>query len=186
MIASFRHLDAVYKIEKSTGRIVWKLGGTRTPERLEVGNDPHDYTFGAQHDARLLPDGTVTVFDNRTYLRHERPRAVRFRINEQAGTATLVQSITDPAVSRSGCCGSARRLANGDWLIGWGGPQQSDRRLQAQRPEDLLLDHARQLPGRAGSRGCALGGGPAPRHERGVRRTVIARAGARRDHRRRQ
>ena len=32
------------------------------------------------------------------------------------------ESITDPAVFRSGCCGSARRLANGDWLISWGGP----------------------------------------------------------------
>ena len=36
VIASFRHLDAVYKIDKSTGAIVWKLGGTsraREPER---------------------------------------------------------------------------------------------------------------------------------------------------------
>ena len=37
VIASFRHLDAVYKIDKSTGRIVWKLGGTRTPESLDGG-----------------------------------------------------------------------------------------------------------------------------------------------------
>jgi hypothetical protein len=125
VIASFRNLDAVYKIERSAaGRIIWKLGGTRTPDSLQVRNDPRAYTLGAQHDARLLPDGTVTVFDNRTYL-EQPPRAVRFRIDEQSGTATLLQSITDSAVSRSGCCGSARRLANGDWLIGWGGP--SDR-----------------------------------------------------------
>ena len=124
VIASFRHLDAVYKIEKSTGNIVWKLGGTRTPNSLTVRNDPRTYTLGAQHDARLLDDGTVTVFDNRTYLADEKPRAVRFRIDEQSGTATLLQSITDPAVSRSGCCGSARRLANGDWLIYWGGPSE--------------------------------------------------------------
>ncbi len=123
VIASFRHLDAVYKIEKSiAGNIAWKLGGTRTPESLMVRNDPRRYTFGAQHDARLLPDGTLTVFDNRTYLDNQRPRAVRFRIDEGSGTATLLQSITDPAVSSSGCCGSARRLGNGDWLIYWGGP----------------------------------------------------------------
>ncbi len=121
VIASFRHLDAVYKIDKSTGQIVWKLGGTRTPRSLTVRNDPRAYTFGAQHDARLLPDGTITVFDNRTYLGHQRPRAVRFRIDEQARTATLLQSITDPAASSSRCCGSARRLANGHWLIYWGG-----------------------------------------------------------------
>ena len=69
MIASFRNLDAVYKIKKSTGKIVWKLGGTRTPKSLTVKHDPHNYTLGAQHDARLLPDGTLTLFDNRTKLR---------------------------------------------------------------------------------------------------------------------
>ena len=119
VIASFRHFDAVYKIRKSTGEIVWKLGGTSTPERLKVNGDPYAYTFGAQHDARLLPDGTLTVFDNRTNLREGAPRAVRFRINEQNGTATLLESISDPAVSVSYCCGSARRLDNGQWLISW-------------------------------------------------------------------
>jgi arylsulfotransferase ASST len=122
VIASFRHLDAVYKIRKSTGEIVWKLGGTRTPESLEVRNDPRGYTFGGQHDARLLGDGTLTVFDNRTNLGVKTPRAVRYRIDEQSGTATLVRSITDPDAASSSCCGSARRLANGDWLVAWGWP----------------------------------------------------------------
>jgi hypothetical protein len=121
VIASFRHLDAVYKIDKSTGAIVWKLGGTSRPASLNVIGDPFAYTFGGQHDARLLPDGTLTVFDNRSYLTPSQPpRAVRFRIDEQTGTATLLQSITDPAVPASFCCGSARRLGNGDWLIDWG------------------------------------------------------------------
>lgn len=121
VIVSFRHLDAVYKIRKSTGEVVWKLGGTRTPESLTVIGDPRAYTFGGQHDARLLPDGTLTVFDNRTDLSHPRPRAVRFRIDEQARTATYLGSMTDPAISFSICCGSARRLGNGDWLIDWAG-----------------------------------------------------------------
>ncbi len=120
VIASFRHLDAVYKIRRSTGNVVWKLGGTSTPRSLTVEHDPRANTFGAQHDARLLSDGTLTVFDNRTNLGQKRPRAVRFRIDEATRTATLVQSITDPAVDTSYCCGSARRLGNGDWLIGWG------------------------------------------------------------------
>jgi hypothetical protein len=119
VIASFRHLDAVYKIDQSTGNIIWKLGGTSTPRSLTVLNDRYGYTFGGQHDARLLPDGTVTVFDNRTKL-SQPPRAVRYQINEQAGTATLLESISDPAFTSSTCCGSARRLDNGDWLIDWG------------------------------------------------------------------
>jgi hypothetical protein len=122
VIASFRTVDAVYKIDKSTDRIVWKLGGTRTPQSLTVQQDPRGYTFGGQHDARLLPDGTLTVFDNRSYQTGQAPRAVRYRIDEQAGTATLLQSISDPVVPESKCCGSARRLGNGDWLVDWGFP----------------------------------------------------------------
>jgi len=120
VIASFRNLDAVYKIDKSTGNIVWKLGGTTTPESLTVEGDPNAYPLGAQHDARLLPDGTLTVFDNRTNVAPSTPEAVRFGIDEQQRTATLLQSISDPAVSHSYCCGSARVLDNGDWLISWG------------------------------------------------------------------
>ena len=45
---------------------------------------------------------------------------MRYRINRQAGTATLLESITDPDVPTSYCCGSARRLGNGNWLVGWG------------------------------------------------------------------
>ena len=54
MVMSFRHLDAVYKIDRASGEIIWKLGGTPTDERLEVLNDPHgDFPFGGQHDARV-------------------------------------------------------------------------------------------------------------------------------------
>jgi hypothetical protein len=120
VIASFRHFDAVYKIRKETGEIVWKLGGTTTPQSLEVRNEPRTHVLGAQHDARLLDDGTVSVFDNRTNLRHNLPRVARFRINEAAGTATHLGSITDPDVPASLCCGSARLLGNGHWLISWG------------------------------------------------------------------
>ncbi len=123
VIASFRTLDAVYKIIKETGNIAWKLGGTRTPRSLAVEGDPDAPTLAGQHDARLLPDGTVTVFDNRTSLTgpipDPQPRAVRYRVDPGARTATLVESIRDPTVTRSYCCGSARRLPDGNWLIDW-------------------------------------------------------------------
>lgn len=120
VIASFRQLDAVYKINKGTGTIAWKLGGTSTGRSLEVIGDPHQYPLGAQHDARLLSDGTLSVFDNRTALTDPQPRMARYRINQKAGTATLLESISDPEVPTSYCCGSARRVPNGDWLIDWG------------------------------------------------------------------
>jgi hypothetical protein len=120
VIASFRHLDAVYRIRKGNGSIAWKLGGTTTSRSLEVQGDPKGYTFGGQHDARLASDGTLSVFDNRTGLKDEKPRAVRYRIDQAAGTATLVGQVGDPAATASYRCGSARVLPNQDWLIDWG------------------------------------------------------------------
>jgi len=121
VLISVRHTDAVYRIDKATGQIVWKLGGTWTPKSLKVLNDPQGaYPFGGQHDVRLLPDGTITVHDNNTGLGLP-PRAVRYSIDEANKTATLVEQVTDPLVSSSFCCGSARRSPDGSWLMSWGG-----------------------------------------------------------------
>lgn len=122
MYLSFRHLDAIYKVDRFTGEIVWKLGGTQTSKSLKVLKDPREHPLGGQHDVRVQPNGTITVFNNRTDLDDAVPRAERFRINERKGTATLVESIADPDVPTAACCGSARRQpGSGDWLISWGG-----------------------------------------------------------------
>ncbi|HEY7152105.1 MAG TPA: aryl-sulfate sulfotransferase [Solirubrobacterales bacterium] len=120
VIASLRAVDAIYKIDKRSGSIAWKLGGKKTSRSLKVLGDPNNYTLGGQHDARVHPDGTLTAFDNRSFLANDQPRAVQFSINQNAGTATLLRSITDPEIPVSYCCGSARRMPNQDWLIDWG------------------------------------------------------------------
>jgi hypothetical protein len=119
VIISLRHTDAVYRIRMSNGRVRWKLGGTETGRSLRVVGDPADDTFGGQHDARLW-NGTLTVHDNGTDLGRA-PRAVRYAIDTKRRTATLLESITDPRAPSSLCCGSARKLEDGNWLIGWGG-----------------------------------------------------------------
>jgi Arylsulfotransferase (ASST) len=121
MLMSFRHVDGVYAISRRTGRIVWKLGGTKTAQSLRVVGDPlGSHPLGGQHDVRLLPDGTISIHDNGTNLNRP-PRVVRYRIDAKAGTARMVQAFGDPETSASICCGSARRLPSGDWVVGWGG-----------------------------------------------------------------
>lgn len=120
MLMSFRHLDAIYKIDRRTGKVIWKLGGTTTPESLKVRKDPlGNYPFGGQHDARLNSDGTISIFDNGSGLDRP-PRAVRYRINEKKETATMVSSFGDPRAGGSFCCGSNRELDGGERLVGWG------------------------------------------------------------------
>jgi Arylsulfotransferase (ASST) len=119
LIISFRHLDAVYKIDKATGDVVWKLGGAPRAESLQIVGDALNGTSG-QHDARLLSDGTVSIHDNGSGPARQ-PRIVRYAIDTGARTATLVQDLRDNAVTSSFCCGSARRLPGGNWVVGWGG-----------------------------------------------------------------
>ena len=121
LIVSGRHLNAIFRIDRPTGAVDWKLGGSFVPgESLGVVGSAADRLFGGQHDARVLDDGTVTVYDNRARADGP-PAAERFRIDPVARTATRIEHVTNPAVRRSGWGGSARKLPGGDWVIWWGG-----------------------------------------------------------------
>ncbi len=121
LLISMRHTDGVFSIDRTTKEINWKLGGTPTPESLTVIGDPFGANpFGGQHDARMNPDGTLTVFDNGE-TRNRPPRAVRYEIDESAGTATYMESVNESAAPGAFCCGSARRSDAGSWVVSWGG-----------------------------------------------------------------
>jgi outer membrane protein assembly factor BamB len=119
LVLSTRHTDAVYAIDRSTGRIDWKLGGTETPESLRILGDPATKLFGGQHDPRVGPDGTLSIYDNGKD-RPRLPRVVFYRLDEGQRTATYLGQLNDPQVKTSHCCGSARPLADGGWLVSWG------------------------------------------------------------------
>lgn len=84
LLISFRHLDAVYKIDHSTGNIIWQLGG-----------ESSDFTFtndighGGQHDARRLPNGNISLFDNtNNHPPPHRSRGVEYTLDTINWTAT--------------------------------------------------------------------------------------------------
>jgi hypothetical protein len=118
-LVSLRHTDSIYDVARSNGDVVWKLGGMATPRSLQIVGDAGP-DFGGQHDIRSLPDGTITLHDNGTELGRP-PRALRFSIDASAATATLVEQIAMPFPADSPCCGSARKLPGGNWVISWGG-----------------------------------------------------------------
>jgi len=119
VVISARHTDAVYGIERSTGDIRWKLGGTETPDSLRIVGDPAVKDFGGQHDARIGPNGVLSIYDNGKD-RPRRPRVVFYRLDLDQGTATYLGQLNDPRITRSHCCGSARPLPGGGWLVSWG------------------------------------------------------------------
>jgi hypothetical protein len=120
VLVSYRYLNAVYDINWATGAILWKLGGHKDADNLSPVNDPVFNAGGGfcgQHDARDLGNGTITVYDDGTNC-HRAPRGVAYSIDTTAGTATLAGSISDPKMApQAGCCGSARLLPRGDWVL---------------------------------------------------------------------
>jgi hypothetical protein len=121
VILSARHADAIYRIDKKTGAIDWKLGGSRRAVSLTVpGHVGDELLFAGQHDARLYGDGTLTLFDNGSRTTRP-PRAVRYRIDPVTRTATPLETVVYPAATYSGAVGSARKLPGGNWAVYWGG-----------------------------------------------------------------
>ncbi len=122
IIVSFRYLDAVFEIDKTTGNIIWKLGGTSNPQSLTVVGNTYPQAFSGQHDARKLGDGSITVYDDATQETGHASRALQFQIDTATNTATIVEQVTDQAhPGPASCCGSANKLPDGDWLVDWGG-----------------------------------------------------------------
>jgi hypothetical protein len=122
LIVSARHLDAVFRINRATKEIDWKLGGTRVVGKSLVvpGWPPTQSLFGGQHDARLWKDGSLTVHDNGSW-RYRPPVMYRFAIDTITRTATILEHITNPAVDSSQAIGSTRKLPGGNWVTSWGG-----------------------------------------------------------------
>lgn len=134
LIVSFRHLSAVLRIATvahdgyQPGDVIWKLGG-RDSSFTFVG-DALNGPCG-QHTASELANGDILVFDNGTSglcvdpldptgpgVARGTTRVAEYSLNTTLHTATLVWSYA-PASTYALFAGSARRLGDGNTLIGW-------------------------------------------------------------------
>ncbi len=122
-VISARHYNSVERIDRATGNVEWKLGGTApTTGVLLAVKDANGSPAGpgaipiAPHDARVLPNGNVTVHDNHL---GGVPRAAEYRIDLGTGSATLEwQHLSTNASGNT--LGSVRRQPDGSTVIGWG------------------------------------------------------------------
>ncbi|HEY3485704.1 MAG TPA: aryl-sulfate sulfotransferase, partial [Ilumatobacteraceae bacterium] len=122
---SARHHDAIYAIDRATGDIEWKLGGipVHGVPSLTIVGDPRDGPK-RPHDPRILPNGHLTMFDNRSSLPFApttgAARYLEYAIDESAMTATFVRQVSDPQGRPSGALGSARLQPDGSLVVNWG------------------------------------------------------------------
>ncbi len=122
-VVSARHYDAVFRVDRATDDVDWVLAGsglTAPPgTALTVVGDPYNGPL-RPHDARLTGD-VLTVFDNRTDNGAGQPaRAVAYRIDTNAMTATMLWQVRRGDGAASPAQGSARVTPDGSVLISWG------------------------------------------------------------------
>jgi hypothetical protein len=113
-----RYLNEITKIDRQTGDVIWRFGRNANRNQFTILNDP--LGFSDQHDARRLPNGHITVFDNHYCISPKKARALEYELDEQNLTATLVseQRHTPDQESLSG--GGFRRHASGGGIVSWG------------------------------------------------------------------
>jgi hypothetical protein len=127
-LISLRHSNAIYLISGRTGSVMWKLGGTKTAQSLTILNDPDAAAdFGGQHDARLLPNGDISLYDDGTN-QNRPPRGLVFKIIPGLHVALLVQTISDSTGAitlPSPYTGGFRALPGGHYVADWVTPSPS-------------------------------------------------------------
>ncbi len=86
LLLSFRNLDAVYKIDRQTGEILWQLGG-----KFSDFSFANDGGFSGQHDVRRLPNGNIAMFDNANMAAPpQHSRAVEYQLDTVLWVVTKV------------------------------------------------------------------------------------------------
>jgi hypothetical protein len=117
LIISARNTHAIYKISRSDGHVIWRLGGRKSDFEMGPGT-----TFGYQHDARRQPDGTLTLFDNSsTPAIAKYSRGLVLQLDEKNMRASLVHAYIHPKRILSPHQGDLQRLPDGHVIVGWGG-----------------------------------------------------------------
>jgi hypothetical protein len=115
-LISARNTSALYKINRETGKIMWRLGGKKSDFKLGRG-----VRFDWQHSARTQADGTIMLYDNSAAPpKRKASRVLTVRLDEQAKTATVVRALTHPRKLLASSQGNVETLPNGNTFVGWG------------------------------------------------------------------
>jgi len=120
-LISARHASLVAKIHRTTGEVMWVLGGKLNQFTFGVENgisDPPEFSY--QHDIRRLSNGNISLFDNGSQRTPQWSRGVEYRLDEVNKTCTLVWQYRHTPDVYAGVQGSLQTLPDGHRLMAWG------------------------------------------------------------------
>ncbi len=117
IVVSGRNTWSITDISRSTNATVWTLGGKITS--FKMGRDT---PFAFQHDARLQPNGVITLFDDGAGppIVHKQSRALSIKLDTARRTATLAGQYEHKPALLAEFEGNAQEQSNGDVMVGWG------------------------------------------------------------------
>jgi Arylsulfotransferase (ASST) len=117
-LISARNTWGIYELNAHTGQIIWQLGGKKSTFRLGP-----NVQFAYQHNALMLPNGEISVFDDEGAPAVKPPtRGELIKLDSTAKTAALAGQFvrtSGPLITASQ--GNVQSLPNGNWMLGWGG-----------------------------------------------------------------
>jgi hypothetical protein len=115
LLVSSRNTFTVYKIDRNSGEVMWRLGGKNSDFDMGPGT-----LTNYQHDARRQSDGTITIFDNGDVHVNEESRGIVLELDMEQMSARLVREYTHPDRLHAETQGDLQVLPNGNAFIGWG------------------------------------------------------------------
>jgi hypothetical protein len=118
LLVCARNTWCVYKVDRGSGKVIWRLGGKRTD--FSFGPGAH---FAWQHDANEQPGGLLTVFDNGAgeYRTEPQSRGLVLSLDEASREVKLEREFLHPGPPLlAAALGSVQLLAEGHVFVGWG------------------------------------------------------------------
>lgn len=119
LIISSRNLWQVYKVDRTTGETIWRMGGEGSDFEIEPRAK-----FAWQHHVTAHEDGLYTMFDNEAGPppQASQSRALFVRVDETRRTVSFVREYHHVPPILAPALGSAQRLDHGGVFVGWGRP----------------------------------------------------------------
>lgn len=121
ILLSSRHLDEITKINRNSGDIIWRWGGSKNQFSLST----NDYPFSYQHCIRSLGNNRYILFDNGNYSSQYNggsnlSRGLEYELDTNLMLAIKKWEFIHPDSLYGRAKGSIQRLPNKSTLINWG------------------------------------------------------------------
>ncbi|MBJ7599074.1 MAG: hypothetical protein DLM67_13990 [Candidatus Nephthysia bennettiae] len=115
LLVSARNTWTVYKVDRTSGAVLWRLGGKKSSFRMGTGTK-----FEWQHDARRRTVGSISLYDDAASpQKGPRSRGLVLAVDEQVRSAALLRQYTNGDIL-STSQGNLQLLPNGNAFIGFG------------------------------------------------------------------